>query len=350
MLMSNYSATTNLNGRKTHQVSDAYQKLGLLSQIAKRVRNYKVSRFGGATKDRERVTFDEFSPEVKHTLGFVRQWIERTEDKGLLSYKLAKTIPERKTALKKAQLYLNVQAVKTAYLPHAEEMIRRHLNALQNDSWKVSKNFDRKTFEKHADKFSFDDKALEKFPNDLPSESSIDELPLESEEWLSRMDAVTFDNSEEFKAEQKRKKAQMRAERKVVVAQQPAKRGPGRPRKKQPPPVPVAPIAPPPIVQNKKKRGRPKGSKNKKTLAASAKDVLELKQKQSTFQPGGEAQTQTSSDVADGTGTNAVDDRSLSLSNSLWFSLDFKHSSSRAVATGNGKRIKRVTQALPASQ
>ena len=137
--MLNYSATTNLNGRKTHQVSDAYQKLGLLSQIAKRVRNYKVSRFGGATKDRERVTFDEFSAEVKHALGFVWQWIERTEEKGPLSYKLAKTIPERKTALKKAKLYLNVPAVKTAYRPHAEEMTRRHLNALQNDSWKVSK-------------------------------------------------------------------------------------------------------------------------------------------------------------------------------------------------------------------
>ena len=227
MLMSNYSATTNLNGRKTHQVNDAYQKLGLLSQIAKRVRNYKVSRFGGATKDRERVTFDEFSPEVKHTLDFVRQWIDRTEDKGLLSYKLAKTIPERKAALKKAKIYVDVPPVKTAYLPHAEEMIRRHLNALQYDSWKVSKNFDRKTFEKHADKFSFDDKALEKFPDHLPSESSIDELPLESEEWLSRMDALTFDNSEEFKAEQKRKKAQKRAERKGAVAQQPAKRRPG---------------------------------------------------------------------------------------------------------------------------
>ena len=126
------------------------------------------------------------------------------------------------------------------------------------------------------------------------------------------MDALTFDNSEEFKAEQKRKKAQKRAERKVAVAQQPEKRRPGRPRKRQPPPVPVVPIAPLPTVQNKKKRGRPKGSRNKKTLAASAKDALELKQKQSMFQPGGEAQTQTPSDVAAATGTNAVGDRSLS--------------------------------------
>ena len=76
-----------------------------------------------------------------------------------------------------------------------------------------------------------------------------------------------------------KEKAQKRAERKVaVVAQQPAKRRPGRPRKQQPPPVPVVPIAPLPSVQNKKKRGRPKGSRNKKTLAAFAKASLELKQ------------------------------------------------------------------------
>ena len=198
--------------------------------------------------------------------------------------------------------------LKTAYLPHAEEMIRRHLNALQYDSWKVSKNFDRKTFEKHADKFSFDDKALEKFPDHLPSESSIDELPLESEEWLSRMDALIFDNSEEFKAEQKRKKAQKRAERKGAVAQQPEKRRPGRPRKRQPPPVPVVPIAPLPTVQNKKKRGRPKGSRNKKTLAAFAKASLELKQKTSQSQPSGSPQT-NSSDVVSSTRFTSVDDR-----------------------------------------
>ena len=124
------------------------------------------------------------------------------------------------------------------------------------------------------------------------------------------MDALTFDNSED------RKGKRLKRGQKEKSAQQPAKRGPGRPQKKQPPPIPVVPIAPLPTVQNKKKRGRPKGSRNKKTLAASAKDALELKQKQSMFQPGGEAQTQTPSDVAAATGTNAVGDRSLSLSDS----------------------------------
>ena len=50
MLMSNYSATTNLNRCKTLQVQ-----------------NPSSERVGEAAKDRERVTFDEFSPEVKHS-------------------------------------------------------------------------------------------------------------------------------------------------------------------------------------------------------------------------------------------------------------------------------------------
>src|SRR5690242_21723503 len=111
MLMSNYSATTNLKGRSTHQISDAYQKLGLLSDIAKRVRNYKVSRFGGVTKARDHVTYDDFSPEVKNVLAFVRSWIDRTEDKGLLRYKMNKKamIPTKTTAVAEAKLFANVE-------------------------------------------------------------------------------------------------------------------------------------------------------------------------------------------------------------------------------------------------
>ena len=218
--------------------------------------------------------------------------------RGLLSYKLSKTIPERKTALKKAKLYLNVP-VKTAYLSHAEEMIRRHLNALQNDSWKVSK-----TFEKHADNFSFDDKALEKFPDHFPSESSIDELPLESEEWFSRMDALTFDNSEEIKAEQKRLK---RGQKEKSRWRHNNRRNEG-----------LADLAnsnllPSPwylsLHPNCAKQEEAWTTKRlEEQVSRLCQSFSELKQNTSQSQPSGSAQT-NSSDVASSTGINSVDDK-----------------------------------------
>ena len=49
MLLAYFTSSTNLT-RKTARVDDAYQSLGLLSQIAKQVRDYKISRFGEQLK------------------------------------------------------------------------------------------------------------------------------------------------------------------------------------------------------------------------------------------------------------------------------------------------------------
>ena len=57
MLLAYFTSSTNIT-RKTARVDDAYQSLGLLSQIAKQVRDYKISRFGGATKARTAIVYD----------------------------------------------------------------------------------------------------------------------------------------------------------------------------------------------------------------------------------------------------------------------------------------------------
>ena len=61
MLLSYFTATTNMT-RQTRVVGNAYQSLGLLSRIAKNVRDYKITRFGGATKSRTAVRYDEKTP------------------------------------------------------------------------------------------------------------------------------------------------------------------------------------------------------------------------------------------------------------------------------------------------
>ncbi len=274
MLLANYASTTNLT-RKTQDVSDAYKKLGLLSQIAKKVRDYRISRFGGQTKARSHVTYNESSPEVLATASFVRRWIDRTEEKGLLTYKLEgkrQLIAKKTTAIKKAKTYKNVPSIDFHWQPFATSMIQRHLEALTNNAHKVSDDFDRQFMEQFADLYSFDDEAMNRFQEDPASDSSIDELPLGSEEWKSRMENPDIvDYSEEAMMKEQKMKEQRREERKVAAAQaaQPAKRPRGRPRKKPQPILPPQASAPPP----KRGRGRPKGSRNKKSLALLSQET-----------------------------------------------------------------------------
>lgn len=286
MLLSNYASTTNLT-RKTEDVSDAYKKLGLLSQIAKKVRKYKVSRFGGQTKSRSRVTYNSSSPEVASTLTFVRQWITKTEDNGLLSYKMdgkKKLIGKRASEQKRARRFINVSLIDLRWQQFATSMIEKHLDALDNNSDKVSVGFDRAFMQKFTDLYSFDDRAMDRFQEDPGSDSSMDELPLASEEWKSQMEAeatLLFDYSEEAKSKERKRKEQLRLERKMAAEQQqrPAKRPRGRPRKKLAAPSAVEAVSHDEgkslgvfLTPPNRGRGRPKGSRNKKTLERLAEE------------------------------------------------------------------------------
>ena len=286
MLLSNYSSTTNLS-RDTKDASDAYKKLGVLSHIAKKVRDYKVSRFGGSSPSRARVTYDNSSPEVLAATHFVRKFIDKAEERGVLTYKLQmnnKPIPKRIHARKHAKIYINVPQLDLSWQPFAKKMLQRHLEALNDKAQKVSATFDRRFLEQFADLYSFDDAALARFENDaVDSDSSIDDLPLSGSEWQQKMEArIPVDYSEAAIAEAKARKEKLRSERKGARENRnqvpSAGKRPGRPRKK-PLPVALAPIsaqpalvpaAVPPVapasVPPKRRRGRPPGSRNKKTL------------------------------------------------------------------------------------
>jgi hypothetical protein len=117
MLLSNYSSTTSMN-RVDHDISQAYKKLGVLSEIARKVRNYKVSRFGGTTEARSRVVYSDASQEALDTAAFVRNCIARTEHYGLLTYSKRKGhIPKRAKAEAKAKRYRNVDLIEMRWQP-----------------------------------------------------------------------------------------------------------------------------------------------------------------------------------------------------------------------------------------
>jgi hypothetical protein len=139
MLLSNYSSTTNLS-RDTKDASDAYKKLGVLSHIAKKVRDYKVSRFGGSSPSRARVTYDNSSPEVLAATDFVRKFIDKAEERGVLTYKLQmnnKPIPKRIHARKHAKIYINVPQLGS----HFKEDVTATFGSAQRQSTKSVCNF-----------------------------------------------------------------------------------------------------------------------------------------------------------------------------------------------------------------
>ena len=71
-LLSNYTSTTNL-ARETDPLHEAYQKLNLLMHIAHKVRDYRISHFGGASQRRARLFFTADSPEAEKVKEFVLQ-------------------------------------------------------------------------------------------------------------------------------------------------------------------------------------------------------------------------------------------------------------------------------------
>ena len=334
MLLSNYSSTTNLS-RETHDASDAYQKLGLLSQIAKEVRDYKVSRFGGVSETRSPVQYDGSSQEVIAATDFIRKFIDKTEERGLFTYKLQtknKPIPKRFVARQDALFHINVSQLDLHWQPFAISMIQRHLKALNEQSYKVSQDFNRRFLEQFADLYSFDDEALERFPVvDVDSDSSLDELPLAGEEWQKKMAAlIPVDYSEAAEAEAKERRDTKRRERKDKPADPTRvpkpKRKPGRPRKRLAPPttspptepstessqsVQVAPAAPAPA---KRGRGRPRGSRNKKTLLRLAQTTV--------TQPRKKVKKQASAVAAEATAAPEAETTAVFDSNQpRWFSL-----------------------------
>ena len=138
MLLSYYTATTNMT-RKTQAVDDCYQSLGLLSQIAKNVRDYKISQFGGATKSRTAILHDAQTPTVIKTTTFVRQWIKDTEERGLLDYKRKNIIPTKWNALQDATRRMNVTPISLDWESFGALQVSTHLTALATNSKKLQK-------------------------------------------------------------------------------------------------------------------------------------------------------------------------------------------------------------------
>ena len=253
MLLSYFTATTNIT-RQTRVVGDAYQSLGLLSRIAKNVRDYKITRFGGATKSRTAVRYDEKTPAVVKTTAFVRQWIKDTEERGLLRYKRSSIIAKKSDALHGAYRLVQAKPIDLDWDDFGELQLSKHLKALETKSNSSTKDFDFKFLRRFRGRFAFNEATLERFPDELTSESSTDELPLSSQQWQSSMAvSIEEDTSEEAKERERKRRASALAARDEKEAVRNAPRKRGRPRKKPPPPPPAP----------KKKRGRPPGTRNK---------------------------------------------------------------------------------------
>ena len=268
MLLAYFTSSTNIT-RKTARVDDAYQSLGLLSQIAKQVRDYKISRFGGATKARTAIVYDAQNDAVIKTTEFVRKWIQDTEERGLYAYKRSSIIPSKKKARKEGRRLLNAESVDLDWKEWGQTQLSRHLSSLETKAYKTTQEFDAKYLKNFRDRYAFNDDTMERFPNELNSDSSMDELPLNSDEWQLRMSAMVDSNSQEAKEREQKRRVAAIAERDEKEAKKNAPRPRGRPRK-NPLPAPAVPVvlapqnsAPQQLPVQKKKRGRPKGSKNK---------------------------------------------------------------------------------------
>jgi len=264
MLLAYFTATTNIS-RKTPKVDDAYQTIGVLSQIAKRVRDYKVSRFGGAHKSRTALLYDDQQAAVVKTTTFVRQWIKDTEERGLLRYKKTPTIPNKKAALQDAYWTTQVIRIDLDWEAYGREQLSKHLTALESNSKNATKDFDLKYLKRFRTFYSFNEATLERFHEEMTSQSSFDELPLDSQVWQNTMAVLTDDQSEEAKERERKRRATALAERDQKETFKTAPRRRGRPRKRPPTPPPPIEVSVAAVLQRplQKKRGRPPGSRNK---------------------------------------------------------------------------------------
>ena len=276
MLLSNYTATTPLT-RDNKDTSASYKKLSLLAEIAKNVRDYKISRFGGYTAERAPVSYSLTSPEVTAATNFVRTFIEKTEEYGLYTYKLEgkkNLISKRENAHKTAKRYKNVPHIDLNWTTFAETMITRHLRAFVSPPFKVATQFDKSFLSKFADRYSFDETSLGLFSDEhsSDSDSSGDDLPLNSEEWRKRMqDQMAADYTVEAKVRNEVKRAARRKQR-SKNSKQPirANQRSSTAESKQCPSPQLASSQKSSDSQGPAKKrgpGRPPGSRNKKTLA-----------------------------------------------------------------------------------
>src|SRR5690242_14349782 len=143
MLLANYTSTTNL-AREPDMVSESYQKLGLLAEIAKQVKEYRVSRFSGNTEDNKRVIYRADCKEATTVEAFVRKWIADKKRDGLKD---------------------NFQAnspIDFDWVPFAESALTAHFKALQELKEHKLK-FDKRFIQKFRSRYPFDEKALDRF-------------------------------------------------------------------------------------------------------------------------------------------------------------------------------------------
>jgi hypothetical protein len=142
MLLANYSSTTPLT-RNTDDASAAYEKLGLLSSLAKEVKDYRISTFGGKTARRTRVSYEHDSPETKAMEAFVRKWIIKARDDGVQGNEANRDIHMHWPVFAKAA------------------MRRYFKDTLKLDE--ESLKFDKAFLEKFRDRYSLDARALCRF-------------------------------------------------------------------------------------------------------------------------------------------------------------------------------------------
>ena len=169
MLLANYSATTNFRG-ETPDLSEAYQQLGLLSNIATTVLDAHRTRFEGATDERKRVYYNETCAEAKKVQHFLKHFILTTARKGLLVY----TKPKEKKAGARASAVRrsDVDAVDLDWEQFANASLNTVLKLFIQRHPKFP-GFGREVLDQYRDRYCFDDAVLDQLPP--PAEESSGE-------------------------------------------------------------------------------------------------------------------------------------------------------------------------------
>ena len=258
MLLTNFASTTDLT-RETDPLHKSFSQLSLLMHVAKKVRDYRVSQFGGATRDRSRLHYTEDSPEAEKTRQFVIQWIDRTAEHGLWEYKKppkkksgetrVEKIAVKETAEKSADYVFNVALIDMRWETFARQKMLSHLDTLENTDY--GKNFSFDFLLRFRSHYGFDDDALLRVLPDSPdTEDSANDVSLL--EFVAKIRSRRSHGEQETK---ERERLEADAKREAEAKKGPRKRG--RPRKKAPPPTVVL------AEVKKRKRGRPAGSRNR---------------------------------------------------------------------------------------
>ena len=176
MILSNYTATTNLS-RDSDPLHDCYQKLSLLMHVANKVRDYRISQFGGATLQRSRLQYTEDSVNTQKVRDFVESWIENTAANGLWEYKRPRKtklvgqvgntkIPKKSQADQSAQYSFRVPLIDMRWENYAREQVTKGLNAFESSNF--GHNFTMEFLLRFRSHYAFDDRALLRF---LPADS-----------------------------------------------------------------------------------------------------------------------------------------------------------------------------------